>query len=95
MCEDFEYKNKKDDRGMTSDKCSKHMTASRVGFFNDDYCNGTECACKYEEQPLCEDIGCEVIAVGACMTTTNRKQYTTNFLEYTCNNDNVSKNKEE
>ena len=80
---------------MTSEKCSKYMTASIVGFCNDEYYNGTEQACKYEEQPLCEDIGCEVTAVDKCMTTTNHKQYTTNFPEYTCNNDSVSKNKED
>ena len=50
---------------------------------------------------MCEDIGCAVTAVGACMTTTNRKQYTTNFPGYTCNieyckgNDSVYKNKQQ
>ena len=101
MCEDIEYENKEDGRCMKPEECNKHMTTSRVCYCTDDYCNGTECACKYVDQPLCEDIGCAVTAVGACMTTTNRKQYTTNFSGYTCNNeyckgnDSVCKNKQQ
>ena len=72
---------------MTPEECNNHMTTSRVWSCTDAYCNGTECAYKYEEQPLCEDIGCAITADGTCMITTNRKKYTTNFPGYTCNNE--------
>ena len=101
LCENIEYENKKDGRYMAPEECKNNMTKSKVCYYTDDYCNGTECACKCEEQPLCEDIGCEVTAVGECMTTTNHKQNTTKFSGYTCNNeyfkgnDTVSKNNKE
>lgn len=63
------------------------MTESKVCSCTDDFCKGTDCACKYEEHPLCENIGCEVQAEGAYMTKNNRKLYITNFLGYTCINE--------
>ena len=77
LCENIEYENKRDGRYIAPEECKNNMTESKVCYYTDDYCNGTECACKCEEQPLCEDIGCEVTAVGECMTTTNHKQNTT------------------
>ena len=49
----------------------------------DELWKGNGWICKYKEQPLCEDIGCDDQAEGECMTKHNYKQYAKILLGYT------------
>ena len=52
---------------------------------NDELCNGTAYAFKYNEQPLCEDIACEDQTEGRYMTENKCKQNAKKYPGYPCN----------
>ena len=82
LCEDIECEDQKEGRCMTKEECDKYMTESKRYPFTDDFCKGNDCVCKYNEQPLCEDIGCEDQEEGEFMTKNNCQQYSKQFPGY-------------
>ena len=69
------------------EECDKYMTESKGCTCTDEFCKGNDCVCKYKEQPLCEDIGCEDQKEGRRMTKDERDKYMTESKECSCTDD--------
>ena len=58
---------------MTNEEYERSMVESKGYNYNDEFCNGNNCVCKYIGKTLFEDIGCKDQEGDKFMTTKNYK----------------------
>ena len=55
-CENIGCDDQKEYRCMTKEECERYMTEYKDYTCNDESCKDNNCVCKYEDQPLYEDV---------------------------------------
>ena len=68
---------------LTNGNNNRHYTNdSSMYLCSNNFCKGNNCQYKYKEQPLSEDIGCNVNEEGSCITKNNCNQHTKQYSIY-------------
>ena len=71
---------------MTTEEYEKNTSESKIYSYTENIRKGSDCIRKFKGQPLCDDIGCEVLEEGKYMTK-SCKQYAKKYLGYPCNDE--------
>ena len=87
LCEDIAYEDQKEGRYMTENKYKQYAKKYPGYPCNDEFCNGNNCVCIYQEQPLCEDIKYDDQQEDICKPKEERDKYMNDSKEIICNDE--------
>ena len=86
LSEDIGCVDQTGDSGITTEECEKYTNEPKKYSYTAKICKGNDCISKFKGQPLCDDIGCEVLEEGECMTK-YCKQSAKKYPDYQCHNE--------